>query len=85
MRGILVLLCAAGLDLILGDPPRLAPIHPVVLMGRCISWLEKNLRRLFPDDRQGQFRAGCILAAVMPAGSFFISFYILCDPGNIFC
>ena len=25
------------LDLLLGDPAWLTPIHPVVLMGRCIS------------------------------------------------
>ena len=77
MKGIIIILCAVALDLVLGDPRQMAPVHPVVIMGRCITWLEKHLRKLFPDTPEGQFRAGCVLAVVMPAGSFFISFYIL--------
>ncbi len=35
-----------GLDCLLGDP--LSAAHPVVLMGKLISFLEKKLRSRFP-------------------------------------
>ena len=86
MRIVLILLCALALDLILGDPEQLTGIHPVVLMGRCITRLEAVLRKWFPRTARGEWQAGCILAVMLPAGSFFISFFILwilrhyCDP-----
>ena len=53
-----------ALDLLLGDP-RWMP-HPVVLMGRCISFLEKGLRRLFSPSHRGELMAGGVLAALLP-------------------
>ena len=44
MRILPAALCGFVLDLILGDPAWLTPVHPVVLMGRAISALEKRLR-----------------------------------------
>ena len=41
------ILLACILDLILGDPA--FPPHPVVVMGRIISWAEKVLRRIFEN------------------------------------
>lgn len=41
----LILLGAWLMDAFLGDPPALARFHPVVLMGRLITLLEKLLRR----------------------------------------
>ena len=35
-----------GLDCLFGDP--LSAVHPVVLMGRLISFLEKKLRDRYP-------------------------------------
>ena len=70
-------LAAAGflLDLLLGDPEWFP--HPVVMMGRVIVRLEKVLRGSFSDTPEGRRRAGMVLAAVLPAGTFFISLLII--------
>ena len=60
------------LDLLLGDPAWLTPIHPVVLMGRCISALEKRLRARFPQTPEGERRAGRLLAAILPLGTLLL-------------
>ena len=60
------------LDLLLGDPEALTPIHPVVLMGRCISALETRLRARFPRTPEGERRAGLLLAAILPLGTLLL-------------
>lgn len=60
------------LDLLLGDPEVLTPIHPVVLMGRCISALETRLRARFPQTPEGERRAGLLLAALLPLGTLLL-------------
>ena len=60
-------LCGFVIDLLLGDPAWMP--HPVVFMGRCISALEKLLRRAFPKTAQGELAGGAILAAVLPLGT----------------
>ena len=77
MRGIGVLLAALALDLLLGDPEQLTKIHPVVLMGKAIAFLERILRKRFPADREGEFRAGLILAILLPVCTVVCSFVIL--------
>ena len=50
------------LDALFGDPAWLP--HPVVLMGRCISALEKRLRTALPKTPRGELRktdADCLL------------------------
>ena len=69
MRILLAAVCGFALDLLLGDPAWLTPAHPVVLMGRAISALEKRLRALFPKTPQGEYRAGLLLALVMSVGT----------------
>lgn len=69
MRIILAALSGFFLDLLLGDPAVLMPIHPVVLMGRCIRALEKLLRKLLPGNKRGELTGGLILAAVLPLGT----------------
>ena len=54
MRILLAAICGFVLDLILGDPETLTPIHPVVLMGRCITVLESLLRKFLPKTRRGE-------------------------------
>ena len=70
------ILCAALggflLDLLLGDPVWLTPIHPVVLMGRCISALETRLRLRFPRTPEGERRAGRLLAALLLLGTILL-------------
>ena len=68
MRILLAVGLGCLLDLVLGDP--LWMPHPVRWMGRWIAWLERALRRRFPDTPQSLRAAGCLLAAgtVLPAG-----------------
>ena len=54
------------LDAIFADPAWLP--HPVVLMGRCISALEKRLRAALPTTPQGELLGGGIVAAGHSAG-----------------
>lgn len=73
MRILYAALGGFAMDLLLGDPAWLTPMHPVVLMGKAISALEKRLRALFPKSDRGEEAAGALLALLMTAGT-----YILC-------
>ena len=53
------LLIGALLDLLLGDPHGIP--HPVVLIGKLISVLERALRRVFPKSEAGEKLAGGVL------------------------
>ncbi len=55
------------LDVLLADPAWMP--HPVVLMGRCITALERGLRRIFPQTPEGERRAGACLAVILPLGT----------------
>lgn len=59
-----------GMDLVLGDPHGFP--HPVVLMGKQISFLERQLRRFFPETPSGEKAAGGVLwlLVVLPALAF---------------
>jgi adenosylcobinamide-phosphate synthase len=59
------------LDVLLGDP-RWLP-HPVKLMGKAVSLLERILRRLVPWERL----AGMLLVLVIVAGSFLLTAVIV--------
>ena len=63
------------LDMLLGDPLWIP--HPVVLMGKAITFLEKRLRDLLPDTKEGQRTGGRILAVVLPIGGLIISWALL--------
>ena len=71
MTHLIVFLAAYLLDALLGDPAWLP--HPVVLMGRCITALEKRLRRRFPQTPKGELWAGTVLAAALPLGTLAVS------------
>lgn len=69
------------IDLILGDP-RSIP-HPVVLIGKLITFLEKNLRRLFPKTVRGENLAGAVLwlcvvsvSTAVPAAVLYLAYQI---------
>ena len=62
-RFFMVILPAAALDLLLGDPHWLP--HPVRWMGRLISALEGLLRRRFPKSPAGERAAGGVLVLLM--------------------
>jgi len=70
MEIIAAAVCGFVLDLVLGDPAWLP--HPVVGMGRCVTFLERVLRRAFPGTSRGELAAGAVLA-VLPLGTLGLS------------
>lgn len=64
------LLAGALIDVMIGDPNWLP--HPVVLMGKLISALEKILRRLFPKTKRGENLAGGVLWFSVAALAFLV-------------
>ncbi len=64
------LLAGALIDLLIGDPHFIP--HPVVLMGKLISLLEKLLRRVFPKTKRGENITGGVLWAVVAALAFIV-------------
>lgn len=72
MTVLLAALCGFGLDLLFGDPILPWP-HPVVVMGRCVTVLERVLRRMFPKTERGELAAGGLLAAILPLGTLAVT------------
>ena len=72
-----ILAVAAGLaaDLAFGDP-RWLP-HPVVAMGRAITWVEGRLRGAFPQTSAGTRAAGLVLAVALPLACGLLTWGIL--------
>ena len=64
-----------ALDCLLGDP--LGRAHPVVLMGKLISFLENQLRPRFPKTPQGERTAGTIMALIVPLVSAGVGLLLL--------
>ena len=62
------------LDLLIGDPHFLP--HPVVLIGKLISYAEKKLRKKTDSD-QDEIRKGKWLAVIVLTGTFIVSAGIL--------
>lgn len=59
MWSLAALIMGFGLDLLVGDPHGIP--HPVALIGKEISFLERLLRRLFPKTVWGERVAGGVL------------------------
>ena len=59
------------LDTLFGDPSWLP--HPVVLMGKAISALEKRLRARMPQTPQGELLGGAVVAFTLPVGTFLLT------------
>ena len=59
------------LDALFGDPAWLP--HPVVLMGKAISALEKRLRARLPRTPQGELLGGAVVAFTLPVGTFLLT------------
>lgn len=69
------------LDLLFGDPEKL--LHPVVIMGKAISRLEKILRAGFPKTPRGERAAGFVLALLLPVGTLTVTILALWAVGLI--
>ena len=61
---LMAAVCGFVLDCLLGDPVWMP--HPVVYMGKAISWAERVLRAKFPKTPEGERLAGLLLAAGLP-------------------
>lgn len=69
------------IDLIIGDPHSIP--HPVVGIGKLISYLDKRLRALFPKTKGGEIAAGGLLWFVTAAVSLVLPMVILWLAGLI--
>lgn len=69
------------LDALFGDPHWLP--HPVVLIGKWISFLEKRLRRLFPKTPGGERAGGTLLVVLVLLASAAVPWGILWAAGRI--
>lgn len=78
---ILPLLLGFCLDLLIGDPHEIP--HPVVCIGRLISFLEKKLRAVFPKTAEGEKAAGFMLWMIVTAVSAATPWGILYVCGRI--
>ncbi len=63
------------IDIIVGDPQSIP--HPVVLIGKLISFLEKKLRAAFPKTEKGEKLAGAVLWVCVAAVSWAVPAFIL--------
>ncbi len=63
------------LDLLIGDPRWL--LHPVVILGKIISLLEKAIRKCFPKTPKGELFGGVLEVLLVCLISFGIPFLIL--------
>ena len=70
------ILLGFGVDCLLGDPVWILP-HPVILIGKLISFCEKTLRRRFPKTPRGELTAGAVMAVFVPLVCAAVSLAIL--------
>ena len=84
---LLALVLGYLLDLLIGDPHWL--YHPIRLVGKLISFLEKHLRSVFPKTKNGELTAGvclvvltCVITMGAAAGILYLGFCI--HPGMKF-
>ena len=78
---ILPILLGFVIDLLFGDPHEIP--HPVVWIGKLISFLEKNLRKAFPKTAEEERTAGFILWVITVAVSTGIPWLILYFCGKV--
>ena len=69
------------LDLLIGDPRWLH--HPVIFIGKTISFFERNIRRRFPATPHGELAGGVLLVLLTLVVSGGIPAVILAVTGRI--
>ena len=78
---IIKLFLAFLLDSAFGDPVWL--YHPIRIIGKWISFMEKVLRRIFPGGRYGERMAGAVLLVMVVLPAFLIPGGLLYMAGKI--
>ena len=81
MELVIIIVLGFLLDLLMGDPEWIP--HPVVLIGKLISGMEKILRKIFPDTEEGCTIAGVILTLVVTGLGFTVPMFLLIAAGTI--
>jgi len=71
---LMILIIALIVDLIISDPSWIP--HPVVIIGSLISWLEKYLLKKEDSPLMAKIK-GAILAAIVLAFSYYLTFIII--------
>lgn len=84
----LSIILAFVLDLLFADPFWIP--HPVVIIGKGITFLERNLRKIFPDTPAGKRTAGGVMAFLIPITTFVVTMGLcilayLIHPAVFFC
>lgn len=81
MIHLLALVLGFCIDLLLGDPHSIP--HPVVLIGKLISAMEKLVRKIFPKTVRGENVAGGVLwflvvliSTAVPAGILYLGYMV---------
>ena len=71
----IVLIGGFILDYLLGDPDFI--LHPVVIIGRLISAMEKLIRRHLPNNKNGELMGGVFLTIIVVSISTIIPFVLI--------
>lgn len=71
MWSFAALMIGFGMDLVLGDPHGIP--HPVIAIGKLISWAEKAFRSVFPKTAAGERIAGAAVWISVSGISFLVS------------
>lgn len=84
----LSIIVAFVLDLLFADPFWIP--HPVVIIGKGITFLERNLRKIFPDTPASKRTAGGVMAFLIPITTFVVTMGLcilayLIHPTVFFC
>ena len=69
------------LDLLIGDPRWM--YHPVIFIGKTISFLERNIRKIFPATPRGELAGGVLLVLLTLVVSGGIPVVILAVTGRV--
>lgn len=75
MEILICVLIGYVLDLIIGDP--MGWPHPVCLIGKLISFVEKHMEEIAPHNNRVRIRAGFFLTAIVVSVTFIASFVIV--------
>ena len=78
---LIALLAGFLLDCLLGDPQGFP--HPIIAIGKLISFLETALRRLFPKSKGGELAAGAVLWVLTAGISFLLPWGLLYAAGLV--
>lgn len=72
---IIALIAGFVIDLLIGDPRWL--YHPVIVIGKWISFLEKRIRAVFPKNNSGELLGGIVEVFFVCLASFGVPFLAL--------